>query len=315
MVARLLNGLAVIMVGAVLLMNTTGNLPWSVWDTAIGLWPVFIIAVGLHLLLPKLKIPWLALGVIVILIIAMVNPYPARKPYMNWLWKNYRGFPRVPMFSAPLTGQRDVTVPLNDQCSRLELYLSSPALKVTLKGDSGLNEAPSSAARLHLEWEKHEPSVSTSETDSVVRVQASVPTLPNVGTESWDVSVNPSLETSLDISAGALSADMDFTSVSADLVSVSSGACSANMKFGLSGRTTKIDLRGSAVKLDIVVPEGAGIRLELSGNLPGAKVSFNTPSNRSGNTWISEDYESTATKIDVKVSCTAANINVSRTSK
>jgi len=36
---RLFNGLILVVVGAVLLMNTSGYLPWSVWESALRYWP------------------------------------------------------------------------------------------------------------------------------------------------------------------------------------------------------------------------------------------------------------------------------------
>lgn len=40
-----------ICVGLILLLNTTGILEWSIWWTILSLWPVFIIALGLELLI------------------------------------------------------------------------------------------------------------------------------------------------------------------------------------------------------------------------------------------------------------------------
>ena len=49
MINRVINGILVIIIGILLLMNTTGYLPWSVWDTLIQYWPLLIIGLGVQI--------------------------------------------------------------------------------------------------------------------------------------------------------------------------------------------------------------------------------------------------------------------------
>ena len=51
-------GIILLFFGALLLMQTTGYLPWSLWDTLWRFWPVLMIIAGINLLLRKLN-PWL----------------------------------------------------------------------------------------------------------------------------------------------------------------------------------------------------------------------------------------------------------------
>ena len=50
-VSTLVGPLVIIAVGVVLLLNTTGTVPWSVWGQLGRLWPVAIILLGASLLL------------------------------------------------------------------------------------------------------------------------------------------------------------------------------------------------------------------------------------------------------------------------
>ena len=72
---RLINGLIIIIIGAILLANTNGYLPWSVWHTALNYWPLLIVGLGVQVAFSKWKIPGMALSIIIILILAAANPH------------------------------------------------------------------------------------------------------------------------------------------------------------------------------------------------------------------------------------------------
>lgn len=56
---RAFEGLTVVAVGAVLLANTTGYLPWGVWWSILSLWPVLLIAAGIDVIGKGLDNAWL----------------------------------------------------------------------------------------------------------------------------------------------------------------------------------------------------------------------------------------------------------------
>ncbi len=51
-------GILLVFVGVILLLQTSGVLPWSLWNTLWRFWPVLIIIVGLRIVLGRLH-PWL----------------------------------------------------------------------------------------------------------------------------------------------------------------------------------------------------------------------------------------------------------------
>jgi hypothetical protein len=58
-ISRAFEGLGTVLVGAVLLGNTTGYVAWTVWLTFINLWPVLLIALGVSIIGRGLGMPWL----------------------------------------------------------------------------------------------------------------------------------------------------------------------------------------------------------------------------------------------------------------
>ena len=47
---RVLQALALVVVGGVLLLNTTGSVDWSIWWNLVRLWPVWLIAIGFSII-------------------------------------------------------------------------------------------------------------------------------------------------------------------------------------------------------------------------------------------------------------------------
>lgn len=56
-VKRVFEGLTLVTVGGILLANTTGVLPWSVWLTILLLWPLLVVSLGIDILGRALNSP------------------------------------------------------------------------------------------------------------------------------------------------------------------------------------------------------------------------------------------------------------------
>jgi hypothetical protein len=56
---RAVEGLELIAIGAVLLANTVGGLPWGVWISIISLWPIALIAAGIDIIGKSTDRAWL----------------------------------------------------------------------------------------------------------------------------------------------------------------------------------------------------------------------------------------------------------------
>jgi hypothetical protein len=61
-VSRVLGGLGTVLIGAVLLGNTTGYVSWTVWLTFISLWPVLLIALGISIIGSGVGLTWMRIA-------------------------------------------------------------------------------------------------------------------------------------------------------------------------------------------------------------------------------------------------------------
>ncbi len=60
--SRFFEGMGTVLVGAVLLGNTTGFVSWTVWVTFLSLWPVLLIALGVSVIGRAVGLPWLRIA-------------------------------------------------------------------------------------------------------------------------------------------------------------------------------------------------------------------------------------------------------------
>jgi hypothetical protein len=73
-IGRIRNGAILISAGVVLLFNTTGHIPWSVWLRIFSLWPVALIAIGIELLLKKTKLSFITVLSPLLFFAAILGP-------------------------------------------------------------------------------------------------------------------------------------------------------------------------------------------------------------------------------------------------
>jgi hypothetical protein len=73
-IGKIRNGAILISAGVVLLFNTTGHIPWSVWLKIFSLWPVALIAIGIELLLKKSKLSFITLLSPLLFFAAILGP-------------------------------------------------------------------------------------------------------------------------------------------------------------------------------------------------------------------------------------------------
>ena len=68
------NGVLLICVGLVLLLNTLNKLDWSIWAQILHLWPVLLIAIGIELLFKKTSLAFLGLVSPLLMILVILGP-------------------------------------------------------------------------------------------------------------------------------------------------------------------------------------------------------------------------------------------------
>jgi hypothetical protein len=309
--SRLINGLVLVVVGAILLMNTTGYLPWGVWDAALGYWPVLLVGLGLQIAMSKWRFPGFALAVVAILILAAMHPYDGPSFLRNWEWLR----PGSPSY-RPSERMKEWSVPLKPTTSGLDLHLEAPSVEIEARGDPGLNLVqPGLALAAKLSWDRSEPETSVQELDGAETVRASLKSLAegtNAGKQTWELALNPSLATSLSVTGGVSNLRLDMSSVFVQSVNVSSGVSRLDLTLGLSGKETSVNVTGGVGNVNLTVPEAAGVRITLTGLLALSDDFSKQGLVKTGDTWSTPDYPNASTKVDVTMACGTGKVTLVR---
>lgn len=295
MATRLFNGLVLVVVGAILLMNTTGYLPWSVWDSAVRFWPVLLIGLGLQLLAGN-RFPGLALAIVAMLILAAMNPYAGG--YLEWRRSSSKSW----------------DLAMEAATSKLDISLIAPSVELDIRGDASLNTRDRAlAASFDLSWDKIEPHTShLSVSDTLRATVESNTTLNRPGRQEWSVALNPSLATSLTVSGGVSDVRADLSVASVDSINIQSGVAKVDITFGLSGRETRVNVTGGVGNVRLDVPQAAGLKITLAGPLAIVSDFADEGLTKSGNTWSTPDFDSRTTRIVLYMTCHAGKVDLNR---
>ncbi len=294
MATRLFNGLVLVVIGAILLMNTTGYLPWSVWESALRFWPVLLIGLGLQIVASN-RFPGLALAVVAILILAAMNPYAGE----NLGWRR---------------GSKEWDIELEPATSKMDITLNAPSLELEIRGDSSLNARDRTlAASFDLSWDVVEPSTSYRSVSGTLRATVEPGSNPSrAGKQEWSLALNPSLATTLTIGGGVSNLRADLSAAAVDTINVQSGVAKVGLTFGLSGRNTTVNVTGGVGNVTLDVPEAAGVKITLTGPLAIVSDFAKQGLTKSGNTWTTPDFDSKTTKIILYMTCGAGKVDLDR---
>lgn len=318
MTKRLMNGLVLVFLGAILLMNTTGYLPWSVWDSAISYWPILLIGLGIQVAFSRWKVPGLALAFLVILVLAAMNPSRAGSRPYDRPWR-FRMFPKTSVL-RPLEGNKEFKAPLSPRVSRLKLDMRAPSVEIEIKGAPELNEKSEPEALVaNLSWDRTEPQCEFSQNESADELKVAL-TSPvwsdDAGKQVWNVSLNPSLITAVNVAGGVADLTMDCSSVFLENLTVSTGVAKLDISLGLTGRETKVVVSSGVANVSFKVPETAGVRLSVSGPPLVTRLDFSKNGLvKEGGAWVTRDYSNASTRFDIRVSCGAGKISLDRTGR
>ena len=189
----------------------------------------------------------------------------------------------------------DYSVPLGPTISRLKMELGAPSLELEARGDSGLNNVAMPVLMTgSLSWDRHEPSKSWEEAGGETRVSIRAPDRTGVdaGKQTWDITLNPSIATSIKVTGGVANVSLDCRSVDLGDLNISAGVVDLDLEFGLSGKETRVMISGGAATVDVTVPRAAGLRVSISSPLTITHDLGAQGMTRSGNAWVTPDYES-----------------------
>lgn len=284
---RVLEGITLALVGVILLLNTTGQLPWSVWLHILSLWPLLLVAAGLEIIAKGVNAEWLRVvsSLLVIgglLVGAFVLPVGGSAPGFGGFWgPSAEDFETV----EPLTGRVDTG-------------------RATIKGGVGSYTIGAGDDLISVTGRSvyGAPDVSSAVDGRAARVSVSGPEAVRVwvpglrSTSRVDVRLARSVLWDVEIDTGVVDLNADLSGLVASSVDVRSGVSQVRLTLGEvpSGiREVPVDVRGGVANFTVRVPDGVPVRVDAEAGLTNISVDSSIPRTSSGGrVWMSPEFSS-----------------------
>ena len=293
----LVGPLLLIGAGAVALLTNVGYLDWSIWGTLLRIWPVFLIAAGLDLLIGRRS----ALGSLAVL--CLILAVFAVGIWLAWL-----------PASGSAVASDEISVPLGD-AKRAEVLISRAAGTLDLGSLAGSrNLAEGSIASRRGQHAVEDISTRGDTAIYSLRNTGNVVGPIWAGTGSdwlWELGLNPNVPLSLEVNSAAGQATLDLGSLLVDRLQVSQAAGQTTIMLPADGNLDA-SVDGAVGLIEIIVPEGQEARIEFSTVLVTRKVPARFVERDSA--YTTPGYENAESRIDLEIGLILGSVEV-RSSK
>lgn len=300
---RVLEGVTLIAVGAILLGNTLGYLPWSVWWNVFSLWPLLLVAAGIDIVGRGLDNTWLRAFSSLIVIGGLA--YGALvMPTTGWsrLWWIPAPAGRTESFEFEEVHDPAITrgrATLEAGAGEFSLDAGTDLVRITGRSPFG----------------RPDFSVTKSGSDARVRFE------PREGSGTGDLSgsraeveLSRSVEWDVSLKGGVAGVDADMSRLEISKLDVEAGVSATRIRLGDPvGSRVPVRLQGGVSSIELRIPEGAAASVRLKRGLAGIDLpsGFEKTSDE-GDTevWTTADYRGATRSYDVRLETGLAGIDV-----
>jgi hypothetical protein len=288
-VSRIRNGVILLSVGIVLLLNNLCYVDWSVWVSILSLWPVLLIAIGIEKIFAKTSLSFLAYLSPILLLIAILGP-----AYYYY----YHETDNVTYDGKIFRWEKEISPPVKRGFATFDFKAG------TLK----TNASQDKLVLAELDYWRREPLClyNYSDKDSTVKLEIKDRDhfwrgWFNPGIKSrhqWDVFLSDKIPWELAIENAVMSGNLDFSALAVENLSVNSDASTLKIKLGNKAKNLKARIDSDASTLEIFLPKDAGLKIENRSSL--SSTNFKDISlNHEGKRYFTTNYDSAPSKIEI----------------
>ncbi|MBI4312720.1 MAG: hypothetical protein HY681_13200 [Chloroflexi bacterium] len=284
-------GLLLIAVGGLLLLQTLGIVPWSVWADLWRLWPAALIASGIGIIFGK-RAPWLA-GALIALLLAGAVAFAAFGN--NGLKQD--AVERTTL-SEPLGGAKSLNVTLDFGAGNIALGSLATGSSNIIEGvfDGNPQGVGETVARRGDMVE--------------VTLQRKSPRFFFGGvSEEWDVRLSRNVAIELTLNAGASEINADLADLNVTDLAVKAGASDVSVTLPGKAERTFARLEVGAAELDVRVPAGVAARIRADAGVASVDVDQARFPKR-GDVYESPDFDTADRRVEVEIRGGVADITV-----
>ncbi len=261
---RVAEGLGTVAVGLVLLGNTFGYLPWTVWISLLSLWPLLLVALGIELLGRGLDLTWVRALSNVVLLAGLLYAVFVLQPGTIGLGLNIPRLTRTgpaysdsrPHDAAVLRGTATVKAGATD----LKVGAGSDLARIA--GTAPADAVPGLSA-----------TVSSGNADVTVEEPSRRNLVFGIQERTLDLSLDREVTwKELEFDVGAVKAQADLSGLAVEAVSVNVGASDLTVTIGERAPQVKIDVSGGVANVTLRLPARSAVTVDSKSGLSNVSV-------------------------------------------
>lgn len=305
-ILRVEDGIGTVILGSVLLGNTTGFISWDVWRTLLSLWPVVLIAIGLAVIgraveqtwlraLAPVAI-WLAFGYAVATSFTGAGGLPVTQPVLRTVGQSFA-------FDQPIG---DVT--------HAKLVFDGGAGDIKISHDSRSLISASGVSPFGTPRFEVKRSGSSADVSVGIGRQDDAIVWPGFAGGTVDMGLSDSVLWDATLKTGATSMNADLSEIRLKSLEVKTGASSVNLKLGpvpADVSKVKVDVRAGASSVNIVVPREAEARVTSHSGLTSTNISSDFARQGDGS-WVTADYATSQRVYEISVESGVGSVSITR---
>ena len=289
---------ALILVGVAALLWNFNVLPDRFLHAAWSLWPVALVAVGMGLVLTRVRV-WL--GSLAFLVILTAG--------FGTAWG------LAAAGEGPVIHREAIAVNTgNATAVRLELQVAAGTLTLDAEAPPDLLLAGELESR------------TTGDTYSISEAQRpggrSVIRLNNAAgreysifpgqapSEEWTLHLTPHIPTEIRVDAGAAEIDLDLRNLDLQRLEIKAGAADIDVVMPAAAGKTEASIEVGAASLRITVPEGVAARIVVDAGLSSIQVDEGRFAQLKGDVYTSPDFARAANRLDITIEAGASHVEI-----
>lgn len=280
-------GLLLVTLGLILLLNTTGVLPFGIWLELVDYWPVLLVVVGIKMIVAP-RAPVVCAGAVVLILAGTVTAAYFTMP------DSRSGEPLQVSYVEPLDDTEVLRLGMGFTGGAVELSsdtLGASSYPALLTADFG--DRPATVIR----------EGSRTHRDIYFSLEVTRPV-------DWKLMVSPDVSLELEIKAGAADLDLDLSALDVRRVVVGAGASDIRILLPADAGRTHVEIAAGAMDIEIAVPQGVAARIENDTFVSSTQID----SERFHETYDghqSPDYATASNRVDIEIEGFAADVTIS----
>ena len=298
-VGRIRTGVILIVLGVILLLNTTGVLDVGVWESILILWPLLLIAIGIEKIFAATQtlkpLAYLSPLIIVATVAYAVIAAPGGSVFSDEDETDSRS--------------SEWSVPTDPAITALDLHMDFGGGRLKVRGGS----ASDRLVEGQFYHRGHEPETIANSQGNTMDVslsrRGSSVGLGQRNRERWIVKLNESIPVNLTLDAGGAQVRLDLADIVLNKLDLETGAADIDVILGAKSSEITCDVNCGAASIDMVIPAGAGLRIDRE----SALSSFSTGDLElveQGNLMETPDFDAHSVRILLKIESGVSSLRI-----